>query len=241
MAITTDSRSDNSATPLSHIAIIMDGNGRWARNKKKPRTIGHQEGVNTLREIVKECLTLNIKHLSVYAFSTENWKRPKKEVNFLMTLLNKMILKELNLFINQNIKVKIIGSRQNLSEELTKNFQLIETKTNHCSKMQLNLMINYGSRTEILDAFKTALKDPSITQDTINEEKISELLYTKSIPDPELLIRTSGESRISNYMLWQISYSELHFTKTLWPDFTAQELQSIINDYHQRKRRFGGI
>ena len=224
-----------------HIAIIMDGNGRWAKQKQKKRTVGHQAGVSALREVVKECIKLKIKHLSVYAFSTENWKRPKTEVSFLMKLLSVMIKKEINNLIKQNIQVNIIGEKESLPKELLSNYELIESKTKAGSTLQLNLMINYGSRKEIINGIKKAMQDPSITAENLCEKSFSDLLYTKNTPDPEILIRTSGEQRISNYLLWQISYSELYFTKTLWPDFSPNHLREIISDYQQRDRRFGGL
>ncbi len=222
-----------------HIAIIMDGNGRWAEQQKKPRTFGHKAGVSTLRETIKHCLEFKIKHLSVYAFSTENWKRPEKEVTFLLKLLATMINKELPHLIEQNIKVKIIGETHKLNDSLKKNIKKIEEQTQHCSTFQLNIMINYGSRQEIINGVNTILKKkPS---KPITEEIFSQYLYTKDIPDPDILIRTSNEHRISNFLLWQISYSELYFHDSFWPDFSKEDLETILHDYQQRQRRFGGL
>ena len=231
---------DLSKTP-QHIAIIMDGNGRWAKQRNKSRSSGHKAGVETLRTILKECTRLNINYLSVYAFSTENWKRPQKEVSFLMKLLSSVIKKESQNLHKNGVKVKILGSKQNISTSLIKNFNAIESLTQNNTTIQLNLMINYGSREELLNAVKISLTNPAITSETITEQTFSNLLYTSAIPDPELLIRTSGEKRLSNFLLWQISYAELYFTETHWPDFSAQELQSIISNYQNRDRRFGGL
>lgn len=225
----------------NHVAIIMDGNGRWAKEKNKTRTSGHKQGVSALRETIKAALDFNISYLSVYAFSTENWKRPQSEVSFLMSLLELMLTKELKNFLDQNIKVNILGNIEQLSVSLRKKIKTIHNKTKHCSKLTLNIMINYGSRDEIIYAIKAVKENSNLVSSDITEDLISDLLYTKDIPDPELVIRTSGEYRISNFMLWQLSYSELFFIKTFWPDFSKEEFYEILVDYQNRTRRFGGL
>tara|TARA_Y100001970_G_scaffold294270_1_gene449529 strand:+ start:6374 stop:7093 length:720 start_codon:yes stop_codon:yes gene_type:complete len=224
-----------------HIAIIMDGNGRWAKSKNKNRMIGHKEGVKALKNIIKTCININIECLSAYTFSTENWKRPETEVSFLMNLLEIMIEKEIKNLKEKNVKVNIIGNKEKLSKKLIKKIELLESKTNNCTGMILNLMINYGSRDEIINAVNQIKNDKNLSDKTITEEIFQKNLYTQTLPDPEIVIRTSGEKRISNFMLWQISYSELYFTDTLWPDFSQKELLAILTDYQDRNRRFGGL
>ena len=224
-----------------HIAIIMDGNGRLAKSKNKNRMIGHKEGVKALKNVIKTCIDINIECLSAYTFSTENWKRPEKEVSFLMNLLEIMIEKEKKDLKEKNVKVNIIGNKEKLSKNLIKKIELLESKTNDCTGMILNLMINYGSRNEIINAVNQIKNDKNLSDKTITEEIFRNNLYTKTLPDPEIVIRTSGEKRISNFMLWQISYSELYFTDTLWPDFSQKELLDILTDYQDRNRRFGGL
>ncbi|MBH37556.1 di-trans,poly-cis-decaprenylcistransferase [bacterium] len=224
-----------------HIAIIMDGNGRWAKSKHKNRLEGHKKGVKALKDIIKTCIDINIKCLSAYTFSTENWKRPKSEVSFLMNLLEIMIKKEVKNLKENNVKVNIIGNKQKLSKKLIEKIELIESKTNNCTGMILNLMINYGSRDEIINAVNQIKNNKTLSNKTITQDIFQNYLYTQALPDPEILIRTSGEKRISNFMLWQISYSELYFTDTLWPDFTQNELLDILIDYQDRNRRFGGL
>ncbi len=224
-----------------HIAIIMDGNGRWAKSKNKNRMIGHKEGVKALKNIIKTCIDINIECLSAYTFSTENWKRPETEVSFLMNLLEIMIEKEIKNLKEKNVKVNIIGNKEKLSKKLIKKIELLESKTNNCTGMILNLMINYGSRDEIINAVNQIKNDKNLSDKTITEEIFQKNLYTQTLPDPEIVIRTSGEKRISNFMLWQISYSELYFTDTLWPDFSQKELLAILTDYQDRNRRFGGL
>ncbi len=220
----------------------MDGNGRWAAQKNKNRTTGHKEGVNTLRNTIKASILCNIKFLSVYAFSSENWKRPKIEVNFLLKLLGTMIQTEKNNLLKQDIKVKILGDKTKLSPSLNTKIKSLESETAHCKTLQLNIMINYGSREEIIKGFQDLLTDnPQIKPKKITAELFERYLYTESIPDPDLLIRTSGESRISNYLLWQISYSELYFHNKLWPDFTQDDFISILEDFTKRNRRFGAL
>ncbi len=219
----------------------MDGNGRWAKSKNKNRMIGHKEGVKALKNIIKTCIDINIECLSAYTFSTENWKRPETEVSFLMNLLEIMIEKEIKNLKEKNVKVNIIGNKEKLSKKLIKKIELLESKTNNCTGMILNLMINYGSRDEIINAVNQIKNDKNLSDKTITEEIFQKNLYTQTLPDPEIVIRTSGEKRISNFMLWQISYSELYFTDTLWPDFSQKELLAILTDYQDRNRRFGGL
>ena len=223
----------------NHIAIIMDGNGRWAKKHNKIRTYGHLAGVKSLKEIIEYSATININHLSVYAFSSENWKRPKKEVEFLLNLLYEQIVLETKRSKEQGIKVRIIGSRKNLSDKILKSIDEIETITKSCTKLNLNIFINYGSREELIHAYNSIRKLPKETE--ITEELISKHLYTTDIPDPDILIRTSGEQRISNFLLWQLSYTELFFSDLLWPEFNKEELLAIILEYQKRHRRYGGL
>ena len=223
-----------------HIAIIMDGNGRWAQKKQKTRTEGHLEGTKSLQKVIKSCLSHEIKILSVYAFSTENWNRPKKEVIFLMKLLSKMIKKELNNLKKKDIKLKVIGNINELDIKLQHEIKQAEIETENGKTLQFNLLINYGGRQEIVHSFQKILKkDPTITPSEINETLISNHLYTQSIPDPDLVIRTSGEKRISNFLLWQISYSELIFVDILWPDFDESCFEKALIEYNNRQIRFG--
>lgn len=220
-----------------HIAIIMDGNGRWAKEKGLPRTAGHKEGVEALKRTVTACKELGVKFLSVYAFSTENWKRPEKEVKFLQSLLKKMLSKEVDKLAKQGVRLRFIGELSVFSEDLRKNIKEAEDKTITNKDYQLNIMLNYGARDEILKAVNTAIKNGK----EVNEEDFSKLLFTADSPEPDLIIRTSGEMRLSNFLLWQSAYSELWFTKVYWPDFNKDILEIAIKDYSLRKRRFGGI
>ena len=225
-----------------HIAVIMDGNGRWAKKKFLPRIMGHKEGAEALRKTIKACTELGIQYLSVYAFSTENWKRPKAEVDFLMGLLQELTLKETPKMKAENVKIKYLGDLKELSTSLQNSFAQAEKETEECTKIQVNLLINYGSRREITQAVqKIAEKIKNNELETITEACITEHLYTKDIPEPEILIRTSNEHRISNYLLWQLSYAEFFFIPTLWPDFCRKTLFSIIKQYQTRDRRFGGL
>ncbi len=230
---------DRSSIP-KHIAIIMDGNGRWAKEKGEARYVGHQKGYQTLTETIEHCDALGISYLSVYAFSTENWKRPKTEVSFLMTLLKKVLKNEIHKLINNKVKLRFYGDMSELSQDVSNLIKESEEKTANFTGLQVNIMFNYGSRNELCSAVKTissrGLKDAEIT-----EELITETLYTHDLPDPEILIRPGGEYRLSNFMLWQCAYSELFFTETLWPDFSLHELVSIIKSFQDRHRRFGGL
>ncbi len=227
-----------------HIAIIMDGNGRWAAQRDKPRTYGHEAGVKAVREVVQASGTLGVKYLTLYTFSVENWKRPKLEVSALMSLLARTTIKELNDLIKNDVKLITTGRISGLSPERRKVINGAVEKTRNNRGLVLNLALNYGGRTEILDAVKAignGIKAGMIDVNDINEELFSDFLYTANIPDPDLLIRTSGEQRISNFLLWQTSYTELHIIDTLWPDFGKKELYEAILDYQQRERRFGKV
>ena len=228
----------------THIAIIMDGNGRWAKERLLPRTLGHKAGVEALRSVIKEGSNLGVKHITLYAFSTENWKRPKLEVEALMNLLNTYLKKELKELHENNVKITTIGDIEVLpikSLEAVNNAINI-TKDN--TGLNLNIALNYGSRNDIKNAVVDIVKNcksGKIDIEDINEDMISNYLSTKSIPDPDLIIRTSGEQRISNFLLWELAYSEFYFTDVYWPDFNEEELRKAIYVYQSRDRRFGGL
>ena len=222
----------------SHIAIIMDGNGRWANNKNLSRFSGHKEGVSVVKKITTHCVKLKIKYLTLYAFSNENWLRPKKEVLSLMRLFVSTLNKEINLLIKNNIRFTVIGDKSKL-DFITKNkINDIEKLTNKNTGMNMILAISYGSRQEILTAINNIIVNE---KSAITEAKFAEYLFTKGIKDPDLLIRTGKEKRISNFLLWQIAYSEIYFSDILWPDFTEHDLDSIILDFQKRERRYGKI
>jgi len=223
-----------------HIAIIMDGNGRWAQKRKLPRIEGHRRGAISLREAVKACIELGVKYLTVYAFSTENWKRPKEEINFLMRLLSSTIEKEVDELDKNKIKVRFMGRLSMLPEKLQEKIGSAEERTKNNSKLNLNIMLSYGGRAELTDALKSIVKN-NAKSDTIDEKLISDHLYTAGMPDPDLLIRTAGELRVSNFMIWQIAYSEIWVTDVLWPDFRKKHLLEAIEDYSGRIRKFGGL
>ena len=228
----------------NHIAITMDGNGRWARKRFLPRTLGHIEGVERVRDIVEATRELNIPYLTLYTFSTENWKRPKKEVDTLMGLFVEYLRKEINSLHKNGVKVNIIGEQYGLSEKVKIEVENATNKTKNNDKLNLNIALNYGSRQEITKAFKdmySDLKNKKIDIEKINEDTIKEYLYTKNQPDPDLFIRTSGEQRLSNFLLYQIAYSELDFVDTLWPDFKREDLYKSIINFQNRSRRYGGI
>lgn len=221
-----------------HIAITMDGNGRWAKSRGKLRVFGHRNGVKAVRETVEAAAEIGIKFLTLYAFSTENWDRPESEVNALMTLLVSAINNETKTLMDNNIKLSTIGATQNLPQKAKK--QLIEAieKTKNNNKMTLILALSYSGKWEILNAVKELIKK-RVNPKNLNEQLFQQYLTTKNVPDPELLIRTSGEHRISNFLLWQIAYTELYFTETLWPDFRKDDFKKAIIDYQNRERRFG--
>lgn len=225
-----------------HLAIIMDGNGRWAKQKGKLRVFGHESGTKSVRHTVEACATLGIKNLTLYAFSTENWNRPKLEVDALMRLLVSSLKKELELLLKNNIKLQAIGKLDTLPKKAKKElFEVIE-KTKNNTHMTLTLALSYGSREEIKNAVKEIcekVKNNIISVETIDESIINQHLYTQNLPDVDLLIRTSGEHRISNFLLWQIAYAELYFTNVLWPDFSKEHLYEALINYQNRERRFG--
>ncbi len=221
---------------IKHVAIIMDGNGRWGIKYKKSRNLGHKEGLKTVEKIIKATLKNKIKYLTLYAFSTENWKRPKKEINFLFNLLENFLLNKISDLIKQNIKLKIIG-KKNFSSKLNKLLNLSEKKTIQNSKLQINLALNYGSKSEIISALNEIKKNKL----KISESNISKNLYTKTIPDPDILIRTGNTKRLSNFLLWQLAYSEIFFEKKLWPDFIEKDYIRILNNFKKIKRNFGNI
>lgn len=221
-----------------HIAITMDGNGRWAKTKGKLRVFGHKNGVKAVRETVEAAAEIGIKYLTLYAFSTENWNRPEKEVNALMSLLVSAINKETKTLMDNNIRLSTIGDTSKLPQKAQEELAEAINKTKDNTRMTLVLALSYSSRWEIVNAVKNIIKDGK-EENEINETIFQQYLTTKSVPDPELLIRTSGEYRISNFLLWQIAYSELYFTDTLWPDFRKDDLYKAIIDYQKRERRFG--
>ncbi len=225
-------------TNLQHIAIIMDGNRRWAKNNNFPPPVGHKKGVDSLKTTIAACENFGIKHITVYAFSTENWNRKEEEVTFLMDLFCNAIENEFNELKEHNVKIDFLGDSTRLSEEVYTSLNKARETTKDNTGIQLHIAFNYGSRDEIVHAVKNIIKK-GIPAEQITEEVISNELYTAGIPNPDLLIRTGGEKRISNYLLWQIAYSELYVTKTLWPDFNEEELAKAIEDFDTRQRRFG--
>ena len=222
--------------PLNHVAIIMDGNGRWGLRHKNSRNQGHKAGLNTVEKIIQESVRQKIKHLTLYAFSTENWNRPKNEINYLFSLLENFLSKKIDELNKQNIKLNIIGIKK-FSKKLNKLLNYSEKKTSKNTRLQINLALNYGSKFEILNAIKKLI----INKDKINEKNLSKYLLTKNIPDPELLIRTGDKKRLSNFLLWQLAYAEIFFEKKLWPDFNEKDYIKIIKKYKRIKRNFGNI
>jgi len=222
--------------PLNHVAIIMDGNGRWGLRYKKSRNAGHKAGLNTVEKIIKETIKNKVKFLTLYAFSTENWRRPKKEINYLFNLLENFLKNRIEELHKQNIKLKIIGVK-NFSSRLNKLLYQSEKKTSKNTKLQINLALNYGSKFELISAFKGLKK----SKDKINEKNLTKHLQTKGIPDPDLLIRTGNTRRLSNFLLWQIAYAEIFFEKKLWPDFNEKDYNKIIKKFRGIKRNFGKI
>ena len=222
--------------PLKHVAIIMDGNGRWGLKYKKSRNAGHKAGLKTVEKIIKETLRNNIKFLTLFAFSTENWKRPKKEIDYLFNLLENFLVSRIENLHKQNIRLKILGSKK-FSNKLNKLLDYSEKKTSKNNKLQINLALNYGSKLELIDAFKKIKR----SKNKINEKNLEKYLQTKHIPDPDILIRTGNTKRLSNFLLWQIAYSEIFFEKKLWPAFTEKDFNKIIIEYKNIKRNFGNI
>ncbi|MDA8850613.1 isoprenyl transferase [Flavobacteriaceae bacterium] len=225
-----------------HLAIIMDGNGRWAKNKGKNRLFGHTKGVKAVQEVVEECAVLKIKYLTLYAFSTENWNRPEEEIGVLMKLLLSSLKSEFEKLLKNRIKLNVIGNRDQLPLSVQKELDYVIKQTENNSEMTLTLALSYGGREEIESAIKqlaVKVKNNIISPEKIDQSIINEHLYTRDLPDVDLLIRTSGEKRISNFLLWQIAYAELYFSKVLWPDFRKKHLHKAIINYQKRERRFG--
>ena len=222
--------------PLNHVAIIMDGNGRWGLKYKNSRNAGHKAGLNTVEKIIKETIKQKINFLTLYAFSTENWKRPKKEIKYLFNLLENFLIKRIEDLNKQNIRLKIIGVKK-FSIKLNRLLNLSEKKTSKNKKLQINLALNYGSKSELINAFKNLNKN----KDKINEKNLTKYLQTQNIPDPDLLIRTGNTKRLSNFLLWQLAYSEIFFEKKLWPEFNEKDYNKIINKFKNIKRNFGKI
>ena len=222
--------------PLNHVAIIMDGNGRWGLKHKNSRNAGHRAGLNTVERIIKQSIKNKIKFLTLFAFSTENWKRPKKEINYLFNLLENFLINKIDDLHKQNIKLKIIGIKK-FSKKLNLLLNLAEKKTSKNTKIQINLALNYGAKFELISAIKKLQKN----ENKINEKNIEKFLYTKNIPDPDLMIRTGNTKRLSNFLLWQLAYSEIFFEKKMWPDFNDKDYLKIIKEYKNLKRNFGKI
>lgn len=225
-----------------HIAVIMDGNRRWAKQKNMPTKIGHREGALRVTDLVRNCTDLGVKYLSIYAFSTENWNREKKEIDYLMNLLVEFVVKELNNLHRNDVKIVMLGNIEDLPEKTKKEVQRSVELTKNNETLHLNIALSYGSRNEIISAVKNIINEYENNQiniEEINEESFKKYLFTKDIPDPDLLIRTSGEIRLSNFLLYQLAYTEFYFTDTMWPDFNKEELLKAIESYQQRKRRYG--
>ena len=225
-----------------HVAIIMDGNGRWAEKRGKNRIYGHSHGVNAVREVVEEAVQLKIEYLTLYAFSTENWSRPQDEIGILMELLFNTLRSEFEKLLKNRIKLKVIGNIHQLPKIVKDELEYVMKQTEDNREMTLTLALSYGGREELANVFKQLaykIKDNIISPENIDQSIINEHLYTHNLPDVDLLIRTSGEKRISNFLLWQIAYAELYFSKVLWPDFSKQNLHKALNSYKKRERRFG--
>jgi undecaprenyl diphosphate synthase len=237
--------SENNTNKIPrHVAIILDGNGRWAKKRMMPRNYGHSQGSKVVEKICEEAYNIGIKYLTVYAFSTENWKRPKEEVDALMSLLDRYLDTSIKTSKKNNMRVRVIGDKSGLSDELRTKIKALEDASKDNTGLQFQVAINYGSRDEIIRAVKALSKDIDegrIKPDNINEELFSQYLDTGDIPDPDLLIRTSGEQRLSNFLLWQLAYTEFYFTDVLWPDFTKEELLKAVKFYSERDRKFGAI
>jgi undecaprenyl diphosphate synthase len=224
--------------PPEHVAIIMDGNGRWAQEKGLPRTLGHKAGVKVLKKTVENAYALGIKYLSMYVFSSENWRRPKEEVDFLMKMLETLIIKEVKALHKKGVKVRFLGNTAGLSSYLQEKIIWAENLTQNNLNLQLNLLVNYGARQEIIHAVNALIENGAIS---ISEADMSGHLYTHDSPDPDLIIRTGGETRLSNFLLWQAAYSEIWVTSVCWPDFNKKLLEQALVDFATRDRRFGGL
>jgi len=223
--------------PIKHIAIIMDGNGRWGIQNKDNRNLGHKQGLVALEKIIKKAIKSNIKYLTLFTFSTENWKRPKKEIIYLFSLLNNFLSEKINEFHNQNIKIKFIGTLKKLNNSLIKKILYAENLTKGNKGLQINVALNYGSKNEIINSVKQIKKKKLI----FSIKNIENNLYTKNIPDPEILIRTGNTKRLSNFLLWQLSYTEIFFEKKLWPDFNEKDFDRILRSYKNITRNFGAV
>ena len=223
--------------PVKHVAIIMDGNGRWGIKKKNSRNAGHKAGLKTIEEIIKTSIENKIKYLTLYTFSTENWKRPKKEINFLFNLLQNFLINKINHLIKNGIKLKIIGDKKIFTNKLKNTLNRSEKLTKKNDKLQINLALNYGSKSEIINAIRILNKKKII----ITEKNIEKKLYTSKIPNPDILIRTGNTKRLSNFLLWQLAYTEIFFIKKLWPDFNSKDFIKILNDFKNLKRNYGNI
>ena len=224
-----------------HIAVIMDGNGRWAKLRNLPREEGHKAGAKSVQEVVEACARLGIEYLTLYAFSKENWKRPKAEISMLWKLLESYLKEEHKVLIKNQLRLKVIGQRDALPFAVRRELRRVENLTKDFKRMTIVLALNYGGRAEIIEAVKKLCKDNSSNLESIDEKKFAKYLFTSGIPDPDLLIRTSGEMRISNFLLWQIAYSEIWITRDLWPDFRKKNLLQALVDFQKRERRFGDI
>ena len=227
-----------------HVAIIMDGNGRWAQAKGRPRLFGHHAGARRVKEIVRACKPLEVKYLTIFAFSTENWKRTQSEVSGLMTLFRQYIKREMRGLKEEGVRVRFIGDRVRLDDKLTEMMDDLEEVTKDNDVVNLTIAINYGGRDEVARATKRLAKDVAagnLDPETVNEETLTRYLDTRVLPDPDLVIRTSGEARISNFLLWQSAYSEYEFIDTLWPDFSEEEFRKVVGSFGSRKRRFGAV
>jgi len=222
-----------------HVGIIMDGNGRWAKKKNLPRIFGHKEGLKAVRRVVKAAKKFEIKYLTLYSFSTENWKRPQEEVSFLLKLIETRLIKEGNNLNKNNVKVDFIGTKEKLPKKLIEIMDRVRNLTKNNTELTLIFAINYGGRQEILDAVEKIIKHGNIKK--VEEENFRNFLYLPSLPDPDLIVRTAGEKRISNFLLWQSAYSELYFTDVLWPDFDEEDFYKCLISYQRRKRKFGGL
>lgn len=234
----------DSTNKLQHIAIIMDGNGRWAKKRGLPRSVGHKKGAEVVKEITRAAGELGVKYLTLYAFSTENWQRDPEEVATLMGLLRDYLKSDLKEIQENGVRIIFIGERQMLDADIVEQMAKIEAETAHNDKMTLCIAISYGARQEIVNAARKIAvlsRRGDILPEDVDIKMFSDMLYTKDVPDPDLVIRTSGEQRISNYLLWQIAYAEFFFTPTLWPDFGKEELERIINDFNTRERRYGKV
>ncbi len=225
-----------------HIAVIMDGNGRWAKRRRLPRIAGHRAGIRAVRQAVEACARVGVPYLTLYAFSVENWKRPHSEIKLLMALLREYLKKEIGELNRQNIRLAVIGRVQDLPKAVQADLCTALRKTERNNGMRLTLALNYGARTELVDAVKSLVEQAKRNgAPSIDENSIRQYLYTHDVPDPDLLIRTSGEMRLSNFLLWQVAYSEIWVTETLWPDFTQNDLFRAIIDFQKRERRYGGL